>query len=142
MPANEFGVLDHVVKLADGQLIQNSIRVVSNGDGSEVMFTLLQLPKMTEEQFEKDAAMFEAERRAGRHGICRLNSSEDIRSGVTTNPALRSRSFAYGQYDWLAELFASPLALYINFRPFFQRQRDAVFVLLLPKSINLNCLVD
>ena len=61
VPANEFGVLDHVVKLADGQLIQNSIQVVSNGDGSEVMFTLLQLPEMTEEQFEKDAAMVEAD---------------------------------------------------------------------------------
>lgn len=61
VPANEFGVLDHVVKLADGQSIRNSMRVVPNGDGSEVMFTLLQLPEMNERQFVKDVAMVETD---------------------------------------------------------------------------------
>lgn len=63
VPANEFGVLDHIVKMPDGQSIQNSMRVVANGTGSEIMFTLLQLPQMTDEQFDIDAAMVEADLR-------------------------------------------------------------------------------
>jgi hypothetical protein len=61
VPANEFGVLDHVVTLPDGQSILNPMRVVANGEGSEVMFTLFQLPGMSDEQFAKDAEMVEAD---------------------------------------------------------------------------------
>lgn len=61
VPASEFGVLDHVVTLPDGQSILNPMRVVANGDGSEVMFTLFQLPDMSNEQFAKDAGMVEAD---------------------------------------------------------------------------------
>jgi hypothetical protein len=61
VPANDFGVLDHVVTLPDGQSILNSMRVVANGEGSEVMFTLFQLPGMSDEQFAKDAGMVEAD---------------------------------------------------------------------------------
>ena len=61
VPANELGVLDHVVTLHDGQSILNPMRVVANGEGSEVMFTLFQLPGMTDEQFAKDAGMVEAD---------------------------------------------------------------------------------
>ncbi len=61
---NEFGVLDHVVTLPDGRSYLNPMRVVTNGVGSEVMFTLFQYPDMSDEQFEKDAAMVEADLRA------------------------------------------------------------------------------
>ncbi|MEX1028145.1 MAG: SRPBCC family protein [Candidatus Paceibacterota bacterium] len=61
--ANDFGVLDHVVTLPDGQSVLNPMRVVSNGDGSEVMFTLFQLPDMPDDQFAKDAGMVEADLR-------------------------------------------------------------------------------
>ena len=61
VPANEFGVLDHVVMLPDGQSILNPMRVVANGEGSEIMFMLFQLPEMTDEQFAKDARMVEAD---------------------------------------------------------------------------------
>src|SRR5688500_15399051 len=44
VPANVFGILDHVVTLPDGKPILNPMRVVANGEGSEVMFTLFQLP--------------------------------------------------------------------------------------------------
>lgn len=64
VPANEFGVLDHLVTLPDGQSILNPMRVVANGAGSEVMFTLLQLPGMSDEQFAKDAGMVEADLRS------------------------------------------------------------------------------
>jgi len=53
---NDFGVLDHRVTLDSGLQVHNALRIVPNGDGCEVMFTLLQLPGMTEEQFAADAA--------------------------------------------------------------------------------------
>lgn len=61
VPVNDFGVLDHVVTLPDGQSILNPMRVVANGGGSEVMFTLFQLFGMSDEQFAKDAGMVEAD---------------------------------------------------------------------------------
>ena len=64
VPANDFGVLDHVVTLPDDQTILNPMRVVANGEGSEVMFTLFQLPGMSDEQFAKDAGMVEADLRS------------------------------------------------------------------------------
>lgn len=64
VPANEFGVLDHVVTLPDGQSILNPMRVVANGEGSEIMFTLFQLPGMSDEQFAKDAQMVEGDLRS------------------------------------------------------------------------------
>jgi hypothetical protein len=60
VPANDFGVLDHIVTFPDGQSILNPMRVVVNGAGSEVTFTLFQLPGMTDEQFLQDAGMVEA----------------------------------------------------------------------------------
>lgn len=53
-PKNDFGVMDHVVTMESGLDVRNALRVVPNGDGSEVMFTLLKLPGVSEEQFEAD----------------------------------------------------------------------------------------
>ncbi|WP_437191328.1 hypothetical protein [Planctomicrobium sp. SH527] len=47
--------------LPDGQSILNPMRVVANGEGCEVMFTLFQLPSMSDEQFTNDASMVEAD---------------------------------------------------------------------------------
>lgn len=55
-PGNDFGVIDHRVTLESGLQVDNALRIVPNGDGCEVMFTLLRLPGMTEEQFAADAA--------------------------------------------------------------------------------------
>lgn len=55
-PHNEFGVLDHDVTLASGETFHNPMRVVPNGDGSEVTFTLFRQPTMTDEKFDQDAA--------------------------------------------------------------------------------------
>ncbi|NTF42200.1 SRPBCC family protein [Rhizobium rhizogenes] len=55
-PQNDFGVIDHVVTLEAGLKVYNALRIVPNGDGCEVMFTLLRLPGMTEEQFASDSA--------------------------------------------------------------------------------------
>jgi hypothetical protein len=53
-PENDFGVMDHIVTMASGLEVHNALRVVPNGDGAEVMFTLLRLPDVSEEQFEAD----------------------------------------------------------------------------------------
>jgi hypothetical protein len=55
-PRNVFGVIDHTVTIDSGLRVHNALRVVPNGDGCEVTFTLLQLAAMTDEQFEADAA--------------------------------------------------------------------------------------
>ncbi|MCP8893668.1 SRPBCC family protein [Shinella daejeonensis] len=55
-PDNDFGVIDHRVTLPDGGIVENALRVVPNGDGAEVMFTLLKQPGMDEAAFEADAA--------------------------------------------------------------------------------------
>jgi hypothetical protein len=56
---NEFGVLDHWVTPASGVEIYVPMRVVSNGNGSEVIFTLIQSPDMSDAAFAADATMVE-----------------------------------------------------------------------------------
>jgi Polyketide cyclase / dehydrase and lipid transport len=56
---NELGVLDHTVKLASGMEILNPMRVVSNGSGSEVIFTLFQPSGMSDEKLREDTRMVE-----------------------------------------------------------------------------------
>ena len=52
---NSFGILDHGVTLPSGESFSNPMRVVANGLGSEVMFTLFRHPPMTEAEFDQDA---------------------------------------------------------------------------------------
>lgn len=54
---NVLGVLDHGVTLPSGESFFNPMRVVANGQGSEVLFTLFRHPPMTEAEFERDAAV-------------------------------------------------------------------------------------
>lgn len=56
---NDYGVVDHLVSLEDGRQVHNALRVVPNGDGAEVMFTLLRQPGMSDAQFADDAAWVE-----------------------------------------------------------------------------------
>lgn len=56
---NELGVLDHLVIAADGTETRNAMRVIANGTGAEIMFTVLQAPAMTEAAFAADAAAVE-----------------------------------------------------------------------------------
>jgi len=51
--ANDFGVLDHDVELPSGT-VHNAMRVVPNGAGSEVLFTLIQFPGISDAQFQQD----------------------------------------------------------------------------------------
>ena len=54
---NDYGVLDHTVTLPSGEKLTNLMRVVPNGNGSEVLFTLFQHEGMSDEQFQEDAAL-------------------------------------------------------------------------------------
>lgn len=53
--ANTLGVLDHDVILESGASVHNPMRVVANGTGSEVIFTLFRRPEMSDEEFVADA---------------------------------------------------------------------------------------
>ena len=54
---NDLGVLDHTVTLPSGVKLTNYMRVIPNGEGSEVFFVLFQQEGMSEQQFEEDAAL-------------------------------------------------------------------------------------
>lgn len=54
---NTLGVVDHYVSPAPGVEIYVPVRVVANGAGSEVLFTLFRQPEMSVAEFERDAAL-------------------------------------------------------------------------------------
>ncbi len=54
-PLNDFGIVDHQVTLANGEPVNNPMRVVANNKGCEFTFTLLWLPDRTEKEFNEDA---------------------------------------------------------------------------------------
>lgn len=56
---NDVGVLDHYVNPAPGVEVYVPLRVVPNGSGSEVIFTLFRLPDMSEEGFVGDVGLVE-----------------------------------------------------------------------------------
>jgi hypothetical protein len=58
---NTYGVLDHEVTLPSGEVIYNPMRVVPYGDGSEVVFSLRQLPDVSDEDFARDAGLVQAD---------------------------------------------------------------------------------
>ena len=51
---NAFGVLDHYVTVSPGIEVYVPMRVVQNGQGSEVLFTLFQAKDMPDEKFAED----------------------------------------------------------------------------------------
>ncbi|MGY1856198.1 SRPBCC family protein [Modestobacter sp. SYSU DS0290] len=60
-PENPFGVLDHDVVLPDGTTVSNPLRVLRDGDGCEVVFTLRRQPGTDAAAFEADAAAVAAD---------------------------------------------------------------------------------
>ncbi len=59
VPKNTLGVLDHYVIPAPGVEVYVPMRVVPNGSGTEVLFTLFRLPDMLDEKYAEDAALVE-----------------------------------------------------------------------------------
>lgn len=63
VPSNEFGVLDHVVRLPSGEAVYNPMRVIPAGDEArcEVVFTLRRRAGVSDAEFEADAAAVAAD---------------------------------------------------------------------------------
>jgi hypothetical protein len=63
-PANEFGVLDHVVRMPSGESVYNPLRVIPAGEGHpgcEAVFTVRRRAGMSDEEFESDVATVAAD---------------------------------------------------------------------------------
>ncbi len=58
---NDYGVLDHDVTLPSGEVVYNPMRVIADGSGCEVVFTLRRPPGMSDEGFRADAAAVAAD---------------------------------------------------------------------------------
>jgi hypothetical protein len=58
---NPYGVLDHRVILPSGRVIENPMRVMPNGDGCEIVFVLRRMPDMSDDDFERDAGLVQAD---------------------------------------------------------------------------------
>lgn len=52
---NDLGVADHDVMLPSGETVTNPMRVVANGDGCDVVFSLRRRPEMSDADFAADA---------------------------------------------------------------------------------------
>ena len=57
---NELGVLDHWA-VVDGVRYYNPMRVIPDGDGAELVFTLRRLPGTSDDDFANDAATIESD---------------------------------------------------------------------------------
>ena len=55
VPANPYFVLDHDVKLSDGTTFNNPMRVIADGTGCEVVFTLRRRPDLSDDDYDADA---------------------------------------------------------------------------------------
>jgi hypothetical protein len=53
-PQNDLGVLDHYLTLDSGEVIYVPMRVIADGNGSEVVFTVRRRPGMTDDEFKAD----------------------------------------------------------------------------------------
>src|SRR5436309_904703 len=60
-PKNDLGVADHYVTVAPGSEIHVPIRVLANGSGSLVLFTLFRQPEMSDDKFAEDERMVAAD---------------------------------------------------------------------------------
>lgn len=56
---NAFGVLDHDVVLESGTTVKNPVRVLEQGGGSLVVFTLFRQPGVSDDAFEADVKWVE-----------------------------------------------------------------------------------
>lgn len=61
---NAFGVMDHYVHVDDTTTVYVPLRVLENGNGTEVQLTLFRLPTMSDDDYRKDAATVEQDLQA------------------------------------------------------------------------------
>lgn len=58
---NDFGVLDHSVEVTPGVQVYVPMRVVRNGSGSEVIFTVFRQEGMSDDKFDEDVHLVEGD---------------------------------------------------------------------------------
>lgn len=58
-PRNDFGVLDHRVHIEGKPEIYVPLRMIANGEGTEVVLTLFREPHMSDADFAKDQGLVE-----------------------------------------------------------------------------------
>jgi hypothetical protein len=58
---NRYGVLDHRVMLATGETFLNPMRVIADGAGCELVFTLRRAAGVSDADFDRDAAAVSAD---------------------------------------------------------------------------------
>jgi hypothetical protein len=58
-PRNRFGVVDHTVIRPSGQSVYVPMRLIANGSGCELLFTLFREPNMSDARFASDAGFVE-----------------------------------------------------------------------------------
>jgi hypothetical protein len=54
-PRNRFGVVDHTVIRPTGRRVYVPMRLIANGSGCELLFTLFREPEMSDAQFASDS---------------------------------------------------------------------------------------
>ncbi|MFF7606202.1 SRPBCC family protein [Streptomyces parvulus] len=84
VPRNDLGVLDHHVTLPSGQTVHNPVRVIADGTGSEVLFTVRRQPGISDADFERDAETVTADL-ARLKGV--LESAQGATGGYGTSAA-------------------------------------------------------
>jgi hypothetical protein len=60
-PPNEFGVVDHDVTVESGETFHNPMRVIPDGTGCEIVFSVRRQPGMSDEDFERDTKAVHAD---------------------------------------------------------------------------------
>ncbi|KFG89042.1 Polyketide cyclase [Sphingobium herbicidovorans NBRC 16415] len=63
-PHNDYGVMDHWVDTGEGKEVHVPLRVIQNGEGSEVMLTLFRQPGMDDEMFARGTKWINRDLRA------------------------------------------------------------------------------
>ncbi len=57
-PHNEYGVIDHDVRLPSGVVVNNPVRILAHPEGAEILFTIRQRD-LSDEEFDRDSAAVE-----------------------------------------------------------------------------------
>lgn len=58
-PNNIFGIMDHEVQIESGETFLNPMRVVPNGDASELIFTLFRQASASDQEYADDVQAIE-----------------------------------------------------------------------------------
>jgi hypothetical protein len=61
VPSNRLGVVDHRVTDDQGLDVLNPMRVIGNGEGSEVLFTLFHPAGETDDDFQRDLGLVQSD---------------------------------------------------------------------------------